>query len=364
MALPLNEIEWAEPILPAAPDPQWEAELRRRGGRPFEVDRRIASSPWLREAAFAVTSYQPVALSERLVRIGSMVTAQENACRYCYGANRAYLKVLGYSEAFIQSVERDVQLAETDPRDLAFVEFCRSLARSRPRPSRSAREKLLRLGYSAPEVAEMAFLIAMGCFYNRVATLIACPPELKFERMANGPIGLLLGFVTPLLSKLRRKAPQGVPDGSAADAQSATGAFGPVLATLAGLPGARIMKAALDGAFASEVLGPRTKGLMFAVIARTLGCPHCEREARKLLAAEGLTGAEVDAALATLQTDRLPSDQSDLLSWSRDTVSYDTPSIQRKTRALAAQLGDAKLLEAIGTASLANATVRLAMLLE
>ena len=61
---------------------------------------------------------------------------------------------------------------------------------------------------------------------------------------------------------------------------------------------------------------------------------------------------------------RGPLAQSDLLSWSRDTVSYDTPSIQRKTRALAASLGDAKLLEAIGTASLANATVRLAMLLE
>ena len=91
------------------------------------------------------------------MRIGSMVTAQENACRYCYGANRAYMKVLGYSEAFIQSVERDVQLAETDPRELAFIEFCRSLARSRPRPSRGAREKLLSLGYSAPEIAEMAF---------------------------------------------------------------------------------------------------------------------------------------------------------------------------------------------------------------
>jgi hypothetical protein len=77
-----------------------------------------------------------------------------------------------------------------------------------------------------------------------------------------------------------------------------------------------------------------------------------------------MSSAEVDSALATLQTDQLPSEQSDLLSWSRDTVSYDTPSIQRKTRALAASLGDAKLLEAIGTASLANATVRLAMLLE
>jgi len=210
----------------------------------------------------------------------------------------------------------------------------------------------------------MAFLIAMGCFYNRVATLIACPPEVKFERMANGPVGRLIGLAMPLLSKLRPKPPQSGRDSSATDAQLATGAFGPVLAALAGLPAGRVMKTALDGAFASEVLGPKTKGLMFAVIARTLGCPHCEREARKMLADEGLVSAEVDAALATLQTDRLPSDQSDLLPWSRDTVSYDTASIQRKTRALAASLGDAKLLEAIGVASLANATVRVAMLLE
>ena len=83
-----------------------------------------------------------------------------------------------------------------------------------------------------------------------------------------------------------------------------------------------------------------------------------------MLTDEGLVSAEVDAALATLHTNRLPSDQSGLLPWSRDTVSYDTPSIQRQTRALAASLGAAKLLEAIGVASLANATVRLAMLLE
>jgi len=364
MAPLLNEIEWAEPILPAAPDPQWEAELKRRGGQPFEVDRRIAPSPWLREAAFAVTSYQPSALPERLMRIGSMVTAQENACRYCYGANRAYMKVLGYSEAFIQSVERNVQLAEMDPRERAFVEFCRSLARSRPRPSRSACERLLRLGYSAPEIAEMAFIIAMGCFYNRVATLIACPPEVKFERMANGPIGFVIGLAMPLVQKLKRNQPPAGHDAPAADAPLASGAFGPVLAPLAGLPAARVMKGALDGAFASQVLEHQSKGLMFAVIARTLGCPHCESEARRMLAGAGLGRDVVDAALATLHTDRLPADQADLLAWSRDTVSYDTPSIQRKTRALAGSLDNAKMLEAIGVASLANATVRLAMLLE
>lgn len=364
MALLLNEIEWAEPIVPAAPDPAWEAEIRRRGGQVFEVDRRIASNHWLREAAFAGASYQPSAIEERLVRIGNMVTAQENACRYCYGANRAYMKVLGYTEEFIQAVERDVQLAEMDPRERVFIEFCRNLARSRPRPSRAARDKLVGLGYSDQEVAEMAFVIAGACFYNRVTTLIACPPEAKFERMANGPVGRLMGLVMPLLRRLGVGKSKTRGPASPGDAELAAGKFGLILTPLSGLPAAGVMKSALDGAFASDVIGLTAKALMFGVIARTLGCPHCEGEARRLLEGEGLGSAEIDSALATLQSDRLPASEAGLLSWARDTVYYDTPTIQQKTHGLAAQLGNAALLEAIGVAALANATVRLAMLLE
>jgi len=364
MALLLNEIAWAEPIVPPAPDPAWEAEVRRRGGQVSEVDRRIAPSRWLREAAYGFANYQPGAIPERLVRIGNMVTAQENACRYCYGANRAYMKLLGYSEEFIQSVERDMQLAETDPRERAFIEFCRNLARSRPRPSRNARERLMGLGYSSPEVAEMAFVISGCCFYNRVSTLIACPPETKFERIANGPVGRLIGLAMPLLRKLgvgKRNAPSAP---SPADAALLEGSFGAILAPLAGLPAAGVMKSALDGAFASDVLSPTTKALMFAVIARTLGCPHCEGEARRLLHGDGLGDVEIDSALATLRSDRLSANEAGLLPWARDTVYYDTPTIQQKTRVLAGALGDSALLEAIGIAALANATVRLAMLLE
>lgn len=364
MALLLNEIVWSDPILPAAPDPAWEAEVKRRGGQVFEVDRRIAPSRWLREAAFQTTNYQPQAIPERFVRIGSLVTAQENACRYCYGANRAYLKVLGYSEAFIQSVERDTQLAESDPRERAFVEFCRNLARSRPRPSRSMRDKLMSLGHSAPEIAEMAFVISLGCFYNRVSTFIAAPPETGFERLANGPVGRLIGLAVPLLRKLRVGKPGAPGRAGPAEAALAAGRFGTVLAPLAGLPAAAILKSALDGAFDSEVLDIGTKALMFAVIARTLGCTHCEGEARTLLRDHGFGAAEVDAALATLQSNRLSPQQAGLLSWARDTVYYDTPSIQQQTRALGAALGDTALLEAIGVAALANATVRLAMLRE
>jgi hypothetical protein len=45
-------------------------------------------------------------------------------------------------------------------------------------------------------------------------------------------------------------------------------------------------------------------------------------------------------------------------------VYYQTAMVQKQTAALAAEIGDAAILEAIGVAALANATVRLAMLLE
>ena len=75
-----------------------------------------------------------------------------------------------------------------------------------------------------------------------------------------------------------------------------------------------------------------------------------------------LSGADADAALDNLHSDLLPRGEVVLLSWSRSTVHYDTAAIQRETRELRASLGEDQLVEAIGVAALANATVRLAML--
>src|SRR5689334_15470357 len=66
MAVLLSEIQWSDPVLPAAPDAAWEAELKRRGAPVLEVDRRVAASRWLREAAYQATNYMPAALPERL----------------------------------------------------------------------------------------------------------------------------------------------------------------------------------------------------------------------------------------------------------------------------------------------------------
>ncbi|MEJ8814174.1 hypothetical protein WKW77_24020 [Variovorax ureilyticus] len=359
MAMLLSEIQWSDPVLPASPDAKWEAELKRRGAQVLEVDRRVASLPWLREAAYHATNYMPAAVPERLHRMGSMVTAQENACRYCYGANRAFMKVLGYRESFIQQVERDVLLAELDEKQRAYIAFCRRLARSKPRPAAADRAALLASGYTPAQVGEIAFAISFGCFYNRVSTLMACPPEQKFERMAAGPMRWVIAIAMRLMKKPDAPA-QALPDAAALTG----GPFGAVLGPLAGLRAAGIMKAALDGAFESGELSRTAKVLMFAVVGRTLGCPHCQAEAIRLLESEGLGRDEIDNALGTLHSPRLPQREDGLLSWARDTVYYEPSSIQQKTRALGAELGPAALLEAIGVAALANGTVRLAMLLE
>jgi alkylhydroperoxidase family enzyme len=179
--------------------------------------------------------------------------------------------------------------------------------------------------------------------------------------MAGGPFRWLLALAMPLMKKL---AP-GRPAEAAMDRVAlAAGPFGVVLAPLAGLRAGNVMKAALDGAFESGTLSRGAKALMFAVVARTLGCPHCEAAATRLLLEDGVGQAEIDNAMATLRCPRLPQPEAGLLAWARDTVYYEPSSIQHKTRALGAELGPTALLEAIGVASLANGTVRLAMLLE
>jgi alkylhydroperoxidase family enzyme len=360
MAQLLDEIEWGQAILPRVSDSAWEAEVKRRVGQVSEVDRRVAASPWAREVCVLIVSYRPVAMPQRLFNIGALVTAQENSCRYCYGANRAYMKILGYSESFLRRIEQDATFAELDDKERAFISFCRSLARSRPRPMKADYEALVASGFAPLVVSEMAMLIALGCYYNRIGILIACPPELAFERVANGFVGRLMGPVMRMVMAMRPPAQPPTLDA----ATLSDGPFGTIVATLAGLPGATIFRTALDGAFASAVLPRSVKALMFAVVARTLGCRISEIEARKLLVAEGFSDDEIDSALLTLRSPRLSQRDARLIPWVRNTVYYQTAMVQQQTATLATEIGDAAILEAIGVAALANATVRLAMLLE
>ena len=350
------DIEITGPVLPVAPDAAWETEVRRVMGMVPDWMRRVSPSPWVRSVCLDWGSYQYDALPIRMRDIGFLVTSQENSCRYCYGVSRAMMRLLGYSDDLITRIEREAQLAELDPRERAFIAFCRNLARSNPRPSRAARLELIAMGFSPVEVAEMAFMIANFCFGNRITTFLASPPDTSLENVAQSWMGKLL---RPLIARQlrRRPAPR-----EATDRNPST--LSPIARALEGLPAAAVFQDALDAAFASPVISARAKMLMFGVIARSLECPFCENETIQRLSQLGMPAPAVLASLDSLSDPELDPAEAPLLAWARDTVRYQTLDIQKRTHALRERIGPERTLEAIGVAGLANATVRLAMLLE
>jgi alkylhydroperoxidase family enzyme len=356
MAQLLGDIEWEEPLNEPVVIPTWEKEAKERYGGASDMSRRLAPVPWL-SRAFSLSNLYPInTVATRLADLIFLVVSQENSCRYCYGAARAHMRILGYSDRAISQIEREMQLAELDEKDQAFIRFCRSLARSNPRPARAQREELMRLGFTEHQVAESAFLIANYCLGNRVATFIAVPPALGYERMGRSILGRLL---RPMLAQANRRSIPMPADFMPGEKDP----FAHIVRPLAGLPAAYMLHKMLTEAFESPVLSRRIKLLMFAVVARMLECSFCIPESRRLLLAEGFDEAELESTLSALASPKLDAKEAAILAWVRETVRYQPAQIQKRTRALADTIGLEATLEAVGVAGLANATVRIAMLL-
>jgi uncharacterized peroxidase-related enzyme len=361
MPLVLEQLQWAEePLAPEVPDPAWEAEIQGLMGFVPGSFRRVASSPWVRRTYLDCVRGPVTSLAPSEVELAGLVTSQENACRYCYGSARVRMKMVGFSDEMIDRIERNVQLVEAEPRERELVHFCRNLARSKPRPSRQAREAMHAVGFSEQATAELAFVVATCGFCNRVSTLLAVPPELEMEAQAKGKKGLWnkLSSWLPPKSASFKFPPLDYP------APNFKGPYGKLVRTLEGLPGAAMLEVALNSAFASDVLPRRTLSLIFAVIARTLECERCETGAAELLDAEGFSRDDLREVLGTLASPHLTEMEALLIPWARDTVWMpEQPArIQERTRPLLEALGPKVLVEAVGAAALANGCVRLTML--
>jgi len=353
----LNEIEWGKPILPVVDDPVWKKQVRfELGGEAPDLMMIVSPSKWLRIVCLKWPRYVPQEFSQRLADIATLVCAQENACRYCYGVARSQLKLFGYSEKLITHIEKGLHLAELDEKERTFIQFCRNLSRSSPRPPKRERDRLIELGYSRLAVSEMAFYITNHCFVNRTATFLSCPLFNKLERMSHSILGKLF---RPLIERKIRKTFWNDPEKSSNDISSFSG----VAQSLEGLPAASLLNNAMKGAMESEILSRELKILMFAVVARTLECPFCISESKKMAEDLGIAEQEFDAALSSLSSHRLNDQEAKLFEWTRETVHFDTGDIQRRIRVLAEEVDQIVLLEAIGMASLANTIVRLAVLL-
>jgi alkylhydroperoxidase family enzyme len=142
-----------------------------------------------------------------------------------------------------------------------------------------------------------------------------------------------------------------------------SGPFQYLVDALEPLPLAGVLWRMLDGAFAAPGLSPRARALVFAVVARGLGCDVCEREALRLVAAEGFPAAEVEPALAHLAAPAFDPVERVIVPFTRETIRYSEPApLQRRARGVLAQVGPAAFGEFVGTAALANMLARLSFL--
>jgi len=352
-----NQMSWGDPILPIVVDREWEAHVMSDIGQLPDILRRVAPSVWMRKAILKWPRIPVSEFPQYLADIGSLVTAQENACRYCYGVARSYLRMFGHSEKAITRMERDMQIGELDEKEKVFIKFCRNLARSSPRPPKDEREKLISLGFSPTAVSEMAFHIGNHCFVNRVATFISCMPMHKLESISYSFMGRIM---RPLIARKIRGMETTNFDPLPGNLENYPG----VVAALKGTTGAAALNEALEGAMESTILSQELKILIFAVVARSLECPYCTAESLKMARSLGIDDDELELAISSLRSPRLSADETKLLSWARESVHYETGSIQKSLRELSEEVDTTMLLEAIGIAALANTVVRLAILLE
>ena len=349
--------EWGECIVPAvAPTPALAAEVRRAMGVVPPWLPRVASSPWLARA-FAALVGRPVAyMAPELFDLISLVVGQDNSCRYCYGAQRTLLRVLGYSEDYISRLERDFNVVELPAAERAALDFARRLSRADPRATGADFEAVVRAGLDRRAVVEVAVSAVANTFANRVATLLALPPETRLEAMVDRP---LFRVVRPLLAwrlRARRRSPEPPPPERPPCA--------PVVAALGDSPAAGVLRRTIDEAWASEVLPRRTKTLLLAVVGKALGCAASQAEARELLDGEGFLPEAVDEVLANLASPRLDALEARLVPFARETVRYQTGPIQRRFREVSAGLTPEQILETVGMLALANAVCRLSVVLE
>ena len=96
----MTDIEWEECLLEPRESPELEQRFTRETGRSSETLRFLEGCSWLGDAMvrLSVELNTRVFLEPDLADEVGLVVSQDNSCRYCFGAQRAFLRILGETE--------------------------------------------------------------------------------------------------------------------------------------------------------------------------------------------------------------------------------------------------------------------------
>jgi AhpD family alkylhydroperoxidase len=359
MAYALAGIAWEDCVLEPHRDRALEAFARQTQGVPNPTVGYFASTPWLARAL--VELHPEYGLLQRLdagtADLVALIVSQENSCRFCYSAVRTLLWAKGMSRSRIDRIEEELARGDLPARTRAAIAFGRAQSRSGPASAADACSALRAAGVADDELKEIAFAVAVTDFSNRASTIPAIPPR-PFERMPEQwHTRLLRPLLGRMLNSRRRRGAATSFGGAVAEPYQS------IVAAYQGSPIAPALARTLDAMWASTHLTRRCKLLMLAVIARGLSCHGCAGHLAPALAAEGLEGAALDAILTRLDAPELDAVERVVVPFARETIWYEPARIQRRARAVRAQLSEAQFVEAIGVAALGNGLCRMGAIL-
>jgi alkylhydroperoxidase family enzyme len=355
MAGALAHVSWESCLIDPQRDRALETYARRKMGMPFPTLRYFTPVPWL---ARALIDLHPefgllMHLDLHQADVLTLVVSQENSCRFCYAVIRMLLWAQGMSEARIQRIEQKLSGDEVTPKTAAAIAFGRRQSRVGPQAAREARQALRDAGFSDAEMKEVAFVVGLTDFMNRVNTIPAIPSH-TLERM---PGQIHMRLLRPLLKRMMAK--QRVRGAATPLAQPPAYPYGRLIEAYAGLPIAPVLGRTIEDMWESPILTRRAKLLMLAVIARGLGCEVCAIEIGEALRQEGLDDAAQSEVLSHLDAPGLDDIERGLLRFARETIWYEPAVLQRRARALRDVLSGPQFIEAVGVASLANGLCRM-----
>jgi alkylhydroperoxidase family enzyme len=353
----LDAVEWEACILEPVRNPQAERYLRKTVGIVPPLARYFLQSTWLTHAFPAIGLTVPLRhVSAELTEMIALVVSQDNSCRYCYTATRSNMRILGFPEARIRRLEEN-HLSDLSPIDVAALDFARCVSHAAPLATAAEWQPLLTLGVSPEAIKEIALIAAVGVFFNRTATLPALPPD-EMDLAGRWYVRLL----RPLVARMMR--PSRTTEQTPLTPAQRQGPFAAIVNALDGLVGAVRLRGVIDAAFDSGVLERRTKALIFAIVARGIGCAVSEAEARRLLAAEGESPAAIEQALSHLSGPGLTAIDAAAAALARESIWVRPAQAQRHLRSLRDLVSAEQFIELIGITALANTVCRLGVVVD
>lgn len=293
-------------------------------------------------------------LSRSLKSLIALVVSQDNSCRYCVQSTRFTMLASGFSQREVQNILADLYGPSLPEGDRAALTFARRLSRSNPRPAPDELRALQDHGFTAPAITEIAAVTAATIVANRIGTASNLQPMHIPDN-----VDRWYHTFTRLIARRRINRERRLRNARARESSEYDGPGARLLDSLPDVPAVHGFRHILRLAWGESTIPLRTRAMMAGIVGRLVQCGVSQQIARYWLERGGLSGDEVEALFARLDTRSLHASDRRVLELARTSVRVQNPApLVRQTRALSEQDSTEVADDAILFLAVANAMCR------